>query len=413
MKKIITILIALLFLAGCAGVGTQPNTTELEAKIQALEERLEDIEMMGAAGVGSNFYPARSLSGDAAGDLDDITSVSDAGSGDADTGFVTTDESEAVAAYDHSFFAYKLDDDSVICSAEDLPLCIDSGDGGAEYWTLLDVWGRTFKTPQSSVAGDYFRLLEASGNGTDYIQGKADDDVGTNSIFAFSSSVAATEDLTIAFTDADAIGNRITFNSTTGVTDFVLDDGATDSPGWTVRGGDNEEVKMWYDDSDDRVCFTHSGGTNNEEICFAMDDVANSIQVETGSAATQIDFGALNLNTTGNISGGVLIGDIDDPDNWTMTGDAMYGGIWIATTGLGTGGLPAVAAGMNFVVISEVAAVVTLDPNAADTIYLDGLAATQDEDIVSSGTVGDVVRCYYRSANAWACISDGFAESTP
>ena len=97
---------------------------------------------------------------------------------------------------------------------------------------------------------------------------------------------------------------------------------------------------------------------------------------------------------------------VDDPDNWTMSGVGMYGGIWIANAA-GTGGLPAVAAGMKFNVLVEGANTVVLNPNAADTIYLDGAAETQDENITTDGTSGAILVCFYRSANAWACLSDG------
>lgn len=103
--------------------------------------------------------------------------------------------------------------------------------------------------------------------------------------------------------------------------------------------------------------------------------------------------------------------DIATPSSWTMSGAAMYGGIFIAT-GTSTANLPDAAVGMSFSVIVEGAYTATLSPYSGDTIYLDGAAETQDEDIESSGTAGDMVVCTYRSANAWSCNSSGFDGAT-
>jgi uncharacterized protein YodC (DUF2158 family) len=166
MKRYIVLLMVML-MTGCAGLGT--STRGDSERLKALEEKVTQLEneiIMGMAGsVGTNFYPARSLDGGLAGDLDKITGTSDNGSGDADSGFVTTDESESVTDYRHSIFFFKLDDNGIFCSAESLPGCLEAGDGSPEFWTLLHVWGRSFKTPQSAVSSDYIELFEDSDNG--------------------------------------------------------------------------------------------------------------------------------------------------------------------------------------------------------------------------------------------------------
>lgn len=106
--------------------------------------------------------------------------------------------------------------------------------------------------------------------------------------------------------------------------------------------------------------------------------------------------------------------EVSDPDTWTMSGDGMYGGSWIATAA-GSADLPEATVNMNFCVKVEATAAVTLTSltgGTADTIYLDGVAETQDEDIVSSGTAGDMVCCEYRAANTWSCMSYGWDGAT-
>ena len=131
---------------------------------------------------------------------------------------------------------------------------------------------------------------------------------------------------------------------------------------------------------------------------------------------TNVSIGALNLATTGTISGGSLTPVIDDPDNFAsnFAGANLYGGTFIANAA-GTAALPAVAAGMNFTIVLEGANAVVLNPDGtgtADTIYMNGLAAASDENITSS-TSGAICYFQYRAANTWMATCNGFAEATP
>lgn len=95
---------------------------------------------------------------------------------------------------------------------------------------------------------------------------------------------------------------------------------------------------------------------------------------------------------------------IGDPDGWTMSGNDVYGGTWIATAA-GTGALPDVASGMNLCVMVEGVYTAVLSPHSTDTIYLDGAAESLAEDITSDGTSGAMVCLQYRSANSWSAWS--------
>ena len=130
---------------------------------------------------------------------------------------------------------------------------------------------------------------------------------------------------------------------------------------------------------------------------------------------TVVQLTALNLATTGTISGGTLapvIGDADDFDN-NFTTVNMYGGTYIVNAA-GTVVLPAVAAGMNFTIVLEGANATIIDPDGtgtADTIYMNGLAAASDENITSS-TSGAMCVFQYRAANTWMATCNGFVEAS-
>ena len=196
-----------------------------------------------------------------------------------------------------------------------------------------------------ATSAGYIRFVEDSDNGTDYVQLKGGDDLGTNGSITLSSSVANVEDFLVTL---GANNNTVTFGSSTGVTIY--------------------------------------------------------------------DFGAINLKTTGTISGGSLTPVIDDPDNFAanFTGDNLYGGTFIANAA-GTAVLPEPAVGMNFTYVLEGANASIIDPlgtGTADTIYMNGLAAAGDENITSS-TSGAICTFQYRAANTWMATCNGFAEATP
>jgi outer membrane murein-binding lipoprotein Lpp len=158
MKRLLIILLALI-LAGCGGFGFKSdssNISELEAKVKALEEKIDDIEMFGAGGVGANFYPARGLTGGAAGDLDKITSTND-----GDVGFVVLHDD---ATYGDAILIYVLDDDSA-CGEDDTGqppryfIAPDDPTGATECWELANIYALSSVSPMKVVA-------HSSGNDT-------------------------------------------------------------------------------------------------------------------------------------------------------------------------------------------------------------------------------------------------------
>ncbi|MDX9896613.1 MAG: hypothetical protein RBS34_14285 [Desulfofustis sp.] len=81
-----------------------------------------------------------------------------------------------------------------------------------------------------------------------------------------------------------------------------------------------------------------------------------------------------------------------------------YGGT-IYVTGAATITAPAVATGMSFTVITIGAVAVSLDVNASDRMYLDGVALDDGDKATNTSTTGDMITCAYESAAGWYCAS--------
>jgi hypothetical protein len=129
MRKLSVLLMAIVFLAGCATV--DPRVTALEEKVVKLERKL----VMGqATGAGANIYPVTgALTGGGTGALDKITSTADK---DAAIAMFN-----AEGTYGNAFMPFTLDEAGG-CGTEAAPYCIESGDAG-EYWELTDGWFMT------------------------------------------------------------------------------------------------------------------------------------------------------------------------------------------------------------------------------------------------------------------------------
>jgi hypothetical protein len=81
-----------------------------------------------------------------------------------------------------------------------------------------------------------------------------------------------------------------------------------------------------------------------------------------------------------------------------------YGGT-IYVTDAATITAPAVSAGMSFTVITIGNIAVSLDVNASDRMYLDGVALDDGDKATNTSTTGDLITCAYESAAGWYCAS--------
>jgi hypothetical protein len=87
----------------------------------------------------------------------------------------------------------------------------------------------------------------------------------------------------------------------------------------------------------------------------------------------------------------------------------LYGGV-IYVTAAATLTIPAVAAGASFTVITIGAVAVSVDPNAADLIYLDGVALSDGDKITNTSTAGDIAVLTYYDATGWVAITNSWTD---
>jgi hypothetical protein len=88
----------------------------------------------------------------------------------------------------------------------------------------------------------------------------------------------------------------------------------------------------------------------------------------------------------------------------------LYGGV-IFVTGAATITIPAVVAGQSFTVITEGAVAVSVDPNAADLIVLDGTALSDGDKITNLSTAGDMAVFVARDATGWSAQTNGWTDT--
>jgi hypothetical protein len=152
-------------------------------------------------------------------------------------------------------------------------------------------------------------------------------------------------------------------------------------------------------DGDGAITFLGAGAGADESLTINLDDTTDSIVVSSGSGATQIDFSALNLVTTGAIHGGVEI----IADDTSLSAAQCYGSV-NNTNGAETITLPAAVVGMNVLIYSNDATVKNVDPNGTDTIILTTAALTAGYQIKSPGAAGDFIALVCMTANQWTCM---------
>ncbi len=96
----------------------------------------------------------------------------------------------------------------------------------------------------------------------------------------------------------------------------------------------------------------------------------------------------------------------------TLTAVQCYGSV-IYMTGAGTVSLPPVADGMEVTVITAAGVAVSVDPDAADLVSLDGTALADGNRITNTSTAGDVVVLTYFSSAGWYASTNGWTDGGP
>lgn len=95
--------------------------------------------------------------------------------------------------------------------------------------------------------------------------------------------------------------------------------------------------------------------------------------------------------------------------NQTLTASQCYGST-IYVTGAATITLPPVADGMSVRVVTIGAVAVSVDPDAADLIRLEGAALDDGDKITNASTSGDEAILTYYSADGWYASTNGWTD---
>jgi hypothetical protein len=113
--------------------------------------------------------------------------------------------------------------------------------------------------------------------------------------------------------------------------------------------------------------------------------------------------------TTGSVKALTPVVDAAADFAANFTGANLYGGTFICDT-TGTIQLPAVAAGMNFTIITKGAIAVVVEPNASDMMMLDGTDLDDADSATNLSTAGDIIVFQYMSAAGWIATSNGWTD---
>jgi hypothetical protein len=126
----------------------------------------------------------------------------------------------------------------------------------------------------------------------------------------------------------------------------------------------------------------------------------NEVAVSSPSGVTDINFGTINLVTTGTITGALSTittwGSPTTANPYTLTAANSYGAV-LYYGATGEIDLPAVADGMSALIVNTGAFTITIDPNASEVIVREGTAQTGGVSITLSSGAGNYV----------ALVSDG------
>ena len=144
---------------------------------------------------------------------------------------------------------------------------------------------------------------------------------------------------------------------------------------------------------------------NSESLTLTLGANDNTATVSTTTGVTSLSLSAINLVTTGTISGKIPM--ITKSDNYTLGADnaqEAYGYmIWMSGANK-TLTLPAVAAGMSGCLYSTDAEIKRLDPNASDGLRMGAARDTDGDAIASTAAIGAFVCFVADSADGWTIL---------
>ena len=139
----------------------------------------------------------------------------------------------------------------------------------------------------------------------------------------------------------------------------------------------------------------------NEVTPIALDP----LQIKDGAGDTQIQIDVGSVS----IPNGIGIGTSTYSASQTLTATECKGYV-IYVTGAATITLPSVADGMHVTVITIGDVEVSVDPNASDKIWLDGVALDDGDKITNGSASGDIAVLTYYSADGWHGSTNGWTD---
>jgi hypothetical protein len=158
----------------------------------------------------------------------------------------------------------------------------------------------------------------------------------------------------------------------------------------------------------DRTVTIAGTSANAENLVFTMGSNDNIVTVSSGTGATQLGFSALNLVTTGTISGGIpTLGTFASPTTssgtYSLAAANAYGRM-IFYNDTDTLALPAAVAGMNVCIYATSTNLTTIDPDGTDVIVVDGTANAAGDAFTLAAAAGNFVCLYADAANHWVTL---------
>jgi len=233
-----------------------------------------------------------------------------------------------------------------------------------------------------------------------------------------------------AITDLDGTANRVLYVNATGdVTELALgasgtvlqSNGATSAPTFEAGSGSGDMTIATYDAanvSEQLVGLTATQTLTNKTLTSPSISTPTGIvkgdvglgNVDNTSDATKDAASATLTNKTINAaSNQVEITTQIHTSGDTLTADECYGKVHYVAVG-GTLTLPAIADGMHLTVITIGATAVSVDCNASDKIWLDGMALDDGDKITNLSTAGDIAVLTYYSADGWHASTNGWTD---
>jgi hypothetical protein len=237
-----------------------------------------------------------------------------------------------------------------------------------------DVVAKSFTATRVAGTATSLTLYEVPANGDNYVLVKPADSLAADYTVTLPSATG-----TLAILGANTFTALQTYDATAGI--------QVGSTGVLITS-----------DNDGAITFTGASTGYDEDLTLNFDDTENTVVFSSSTGVTKLDFSALNLATTGTISGATP--STTDANGMTISAAQAYGYIHWAT-GAGTWNLPAAAAGMSLCVYSTTAAAVVINPDDSDVIVLNGTALSAGDSITSASGAGDFVCLIARDAEYW------------